>query len=65
MTYGSIESIKIETEASYLHDGGWTAADHDLLIEEYGMTEKYATAICDELARIEEYEFKRYKEGSE
>ena len=42
--------------SSALFDGGWRAADHDQLMQEYGFTADEAAAICEDLAEIEKWD---------
>lgn len=37
-----------------LYDGGWRPEDKDQLMEEYGLTDEEATAICAQLVKIQE-----------
>lgn len=41
------------TCAAALYDGGWRAEDKDDLMEEYKLTEKEATKICEILTEFE------------
>jgi hypothetical protein len=46
-------SAEIQSKAAALYDGGWRAADRELIQEEYKLTETEADEMADALAIIE------------
>lgn len=48
-----IKTLNNQYSADFLFSSGWTSEDKDMLIDEYGLTDKEAADLCEEIRELE------------